>query len=71
MRTGATLVAVSRGDATAVHPSPSDRIEAGDVLCLVGDERQMAAARELLVAGPDGSTEAGSDPAACGGGLRR
>ena len=51
-RTGATLVAVSRGDATAVHPSPPDRIEAGDVLCLVGDERQIAAARELLASGP-------------------
>jgi CPA2 family monovalent cation:H+ antiporter-2 len=51
-RTGATLVAVSRGDATAVHPSPTDRLLAGDVLCLVGDERQIAAARELLASGP-------------------
>lgn len=50
-RTGATLVAVSRGDATAVHPSPADRLEAGDVLCLVGDEGQIAAARELLASG--------------------
>jgi CPA2 family monovalent cation:H+ antiporter-2 len=55
-RTGATLVAVSRGAATAVHPSPADRLEAGDVLCLVGDDRQIAAARELLASGPrDGS----------------
>jgi monovalent cation:H+ antiporter-2, CPA2 family len=51
-RTGATLVAVSRGDATAVHPSPGDRLEGGDVLCLVGDESQIAAARELLASGP-------------------
>jgi CPA2 family monovalent cation:H+ antiporter-2 len=51
-RTGATLVAVSRGDATAVHPSTTDRLEAGDVLCLVGDERQIAAARELIASGP-------------------
>jgi K+/H+ antiporter YhaU regulatory subunit KhtT len=55
-RTGATLVAVSRGDATAVHPAPGDRLAAGDVLCLVGDDRQIAAARELLAAGP-GRTE--------------
>jgi CPA2 family monovalent cation:H+ antiporter-2 len=55
-RTGATLVAVSRGVATAVHPSPADRLEAGDVLCLVGDDRQIASARELLASGPrDGS----------------
>jgi K+/H+ antiporter YhaU regulatory subunit KhtT len=51
-RTGATLVAVSRGDATAVHPSPSDRLQAGDVLCLVGDERQIGAARDLIASGP-------------------
>jgi CPA2 family monovalent cation:H+ antiporter-2 len=51
-RTGATLVAVSRGKATATHPSPADRLEAGDVLCLVGDDRQIAAARELLASGP-------------------
>jgi CPA2 family monovalent cation:H+ antiporter-2 len=51
-RTGATLVAVSRGEATAVHPSPLDRLQAGDVLCLVGDERQIAAARELIASGP-------------------
>jgi CPA2 family monovalent cation:H+ antiporter-2 len=51
-RTGATLVAVSRSDATAVHPSPTDRLETGDVLCLVGDEPQIAAARELLASGP-------------------
>ncbi len=52
-RTGATLVAVSRGDATAVHPAPGDPLAAGDVLCLVGDERQIAAARELLASGPE------------------
>jgi K+/H+ antiporter YhaU regulatory subunit KhtT len=55
-RTGATLVAVNRGDATAVHPSPADRLEAGDVLCLVGDEEQIAAARELLASGPAEAT---------------
>ncbi len=58
-RTGTTLVAVSRGKATAVHPAPADLIQAGDVLCLVGHERQIAAARELLASGakPAGSPE--------------
>jgi CPA2 family monovalent cation:H+ antiporter-2 len=51
-RAGATLVAVSRGDDTAVHPSPSDAFEVGDVVCLVGDTGQIAAARELLARGP-------------------
>jgi CPA2 family monovalent cation:H+ antiporter-2 len=51
-RTGATVVALTRGEATAVHPSPEDVIHAGDVLCLVGDEQQVASARDLLIAGP-------------------
>jgi len=51
-RTGATLVAVNRGEATAVHPAPEDRLEAGDVLCLVGDLPQLAAARALIEHGP-------------------
>jgi CPA2 family monovalent cation:H+ antiporter-2 len=51
-RTGATLVAVTRGRATAVHPSPADVLRAGDVLFLVGDATQIEAARDLLVAGP-------------------
>jgi len=51
-RTGASLIAVSRGEATAVHPSPEDVLEVGDVVCLVGSAPQIAAARELLDAGP-------------------
>jgi K+:H+ antiporter len=53
-RSGATLVAVSRGEATAVHPAPGDLLQAGDVLCLVGSDPQLAAARELLTKGPEG-----------------
>jgi CPA2 family monovalent cation:H+ antiporter-2 len=52
-RTGATLVAVSRGEATAVHPAPEDVLEVGDVVCLVGSALQISAARELLEAGPE------------------
>jgi monovalent cation:H+ antiporter-2, CPA2 family len=51
-RTGATLLSVSRGARTAVHPSAADRIEAGDVVCLVGDAEQLAAARHLFETGP-------------------
>lgn len=51
-RTGATLLSVSREAATAVHPVPADRLQAGDVLCLVGSREQIAAARQLLAAGP-------------------
>jgi CPA2 family monovalent cation:H+ antiporter-2 len=51
-RTGSSLIAVSRGEATAVHPSPGDVLEVGDVVCLVGSAAQIAAARGLLEAGP-------------------
>ena len=44
-RTGATLVAFTRDSDTAVHPSPDDVLQAGDVLSLVGNEAQLAAAR--------------------------
>ncbi|MGE5199687.1 MAG: potassium channel family protein, partial [Rhodospirillaceae bacterium] len=51
-RTGATLVAFTRGSDTAVHPSPDDVLQAGDVLTLLGDDRQLAAARALIASGP-------------------
>ena len=51
-RTGATLVAFTRESATAVHPSPDDVLQAGDILTLVGSEPQLAAARELITSGP-------------------
>jgi CPA2 family monovalent cation:H+ antiporter-2 len=61
-RTGATLVAVSRGVATAVHPSPTDRLEPGDVVCLVGNDRQIAAARDLMAVGPVSDARPGGGP---------
>jgi CPA2 family monovalent cation:H+ antiporter-2 len=51
-RTGATLVALTRGSDTAVHPLPEDVLQAGDLLTVVGDEQQIAAARELFRSGP-------------------
>jgi len=52
VRTGATVVAVSRGDATAANPAPQDVLAAGDVLRLVGEGGQIARARSLVEAGP-------------------
>ena len=52
-RTGATLVAFTREGATAVHPSPGDVLQAGDILTLVGSVPQLAAARELVASGPE------------------
>jgi monovalent cation:H+ antiporter-2, CPA2 family len=51
-RTGATLVAFTRGGDTAVHPAPGDVLLAGDVLSLVGNVEQLAAARTLIASGP-------------------
>ncbi|MFB3854314.1 MAG: cation:proton antiporter [Vicinamibacterales bacterium] len=56
-RTGATLVALSRGEATAVHPAPGDTLEAGDLVTLVGDRRQIALATDLIHGGPPQRTD--------------
>ena len=52
-RTGVTLVAYTRAGDTAVHPSPDDVLQAGDVLSLLGNEAQLAAARALVTSGPE------------------
>jgi len=52
-RTGATLVAYTREGDTAVHPSPDDVLQAGDVLSILGNESQLAVARVLIASGPD------------------
>jgi CPA2 family monovalent cation:H+ antiporter-2 len=49
-RTGASIVAVRRGDATAVNPAPEHRIAAGDRLLVVGDAAALTRLRELLAA---------------------
>ncbi|HEX9186119.1 MAG TPA: cation:proton antiporter, partial [Vicinamibacteria bacterium] len=52
VRSGATVVSMSRGAATAVNPGPHELLAAGDVLCLVGDDDQIARARSLAERGP-------------------
>jgi K+/H+ antiporter YhaU regulatory subunit KhtT len=50
-RTGATVLSVSRSGRTAAHPAPNERVEAGDVLSLLGDPGQLADGRRLLETG--------------------
>ncbi len=48
-RTGATVLAIGRGEHGVATPSPTDPLRAGDVLALAGSEAAIAAAREVLV----------------------
>lgn len=47
-RTGATVLAISRGEAGIATPSPTEPLRAGDVLALAGSDDAIAAARALL-----------------------
>jgi CPA2 family monovalent cation:H+ antiporter-2 len=47
-RTGATVLAVSRGPSGIATPSPTEPLHAGDVLAMAGSDEAIAAARELL-----------------------
>nr|MBA2542385.1 TrkA C-terminal domain-containing protein [Deltaproteobacteria bacterium] len=58
-RTGATVLAIRRGDSGVASPSPTDPLRAGDVLALAGSEAAIAAARDLLAP----TTVPTSDPA--------
>jgi len=51
--TGATVLAISRAGSDVVAPGSDDRLEAGDVLALIGTREAIDAARALL-AGPGG-----------------
>jgi CPA2 family monovalent cation:H+ antiporter-2 len=50
-RTGASVLAVTRGGQGAANPSPREPLQAGDVLALAGSGDAIAAARELLTTG--------------------
>jgi monovalent cation:H+ antiporter-2, CPA2 family len=47
-RTGATVLAIARGDGGLATPSPTEPLRAGDVLAIAGSTEAIAAARELL-----------------------
>ncbi|MGI9039177.1 MAG: cation:proton antiporter, partial [Gemmatimonadota bacterium] len=48
-KTGATAVAIARGDVAHVAPEPDFRFQAGDSVVLVGDARALELARPLFV----------------------
>ena len=47
-KTGATVLAIGRGDGGMAHPSALEQLRAGDVLALTGSADALAAARALL-----------------------
>jgi monovalent cation:H+ antiporter-2, CPA2 family len=47
-RTGATVLAISRGERTMAMPAGQDIVEAGDTLLLAGGERAVVAATRVL-----------------------
>lgn len=47
--TGATVLAIQRGEDAILVPSGHERLEAGDVLAVAGTSESVAAARELLL----------------------
>jgi TrkA domain protein len=47
-RTGASIVAVLRGDTTVPGPGPDQRLEAGDIAVAVGTPAGLGELRELL-----------------------
>jgi CPA2 family monovalent cation:H+ antiporter-2 len=51
-RTGATVLAIRRGEVGLPAPSPKEPLRSGDVLALAGSDAELAAAREVLLAVP-------------------
>ena len=49
-RTGASIVAIVRGDTTIAAPSPEHPFQSGDIVVAVGTPEGLAQLRELLVA---------------------
>jgi len=47
-QTGATIVAIERGDQSIINPSASEEIKAGDTLIIMGSEEQIRTGRAFL-----------------------
>lgn len=47
-RTGATVLAISRGEGGFATPTPDEPLHAGDILALTGSDEALAAAREVV-----------------------
>lgn len=52
-RTGATVIAVLRGEESIATPEPDTRFQAGDTVVLMGQPDQVDAFRKLFAALPD------------------
>ena len=50
-RTGATVLAISRGEGGFATPQPHEPLRAGDILALAGSDDAIASARETVTAG--------------------
>ena len=50
-RSGATVLAISRGTGSIVAPPASERLRAGDLLALAGSDEAIEAARKILTTG--------------------
>jgi TrkA domain protein len=50
-RTGASIVAIVRGDEVLASPGPAEVLEAGDILVVIGTADGIAAVRHLLEQG--------------------
>ncbi|CAN5144583.1 cation:proton antiporter regulatory subunit [soil metagenome] len=55
-RTGASIIAILRDGEARPNPQPTDRVEAGDTLMVVGDREQVAHVRDMI----QGSGESGA-----------
>lgn len=58
-KTGALVLNVQRGDGDIATPDPHFRLDAGDVLVVVGQPNQLRAAARLLTGSPETAAEAG------------
>jgi len=47
-RTGASIVAIVRGDQVLASPGPAEPLDAGDVLVVIGTDEGIAAVRQLV-----------------------
>ena len=50
-RTGASVVALVRGETVLASPGPETPLQAGDVLVVIGTERGIAGVREIVAQG--------------------
>ena len=60
--TGATVLAITRGERAIVFPEASERLETGDLLALAGTSEAIAAAKSLLELGSSAPPDAAPAP---------